>query len=753
MTIENIFAKITDIKNLELSWQEIKSKINSTGIDDTSVQEFDQNIDDHLTKIKEDLEAGVYVPKPVLEYKKYKGEGNYRQIIVASIIDRIIQKATSNIVEPISEKQFYQFSYAYRKKRGQRNVIELINKLMQNKKFTTLATGDIRNYFENIDHEILLSKVKESISDNVNFINLLKLWLKNDAVSESKEFSEKENGLYQGYIISPVLANLYLNEFDHYWNNDDYLYLRYADNFIFLTKNRQRAEELYRESERYLQTNLNLILNEQDYQLSDIDNGFTFLGILFKGKTLTISAKKLLKAKKKIRSIINSNEHDINKNIEILNKAVYSWRYYYSLINQKKIKTDLNDYIIYHLVKKLYELKFTIDEILKIIDEVVLFTKYSAKKAEDTALEFYKENKAKKTDTNALIKENRKFYKKDVNLKGEWLVLKQGTKISLNYNQIVMENQHYKTRASLDKVTAIQIGVKNNSITTNLIEELAKKNIPVYITDTLSRPVASIIPAVHTSLGIARKQIEAFYNNRARYLAKEFIIGKIKNQQKLLTYYAKYWRKKSHRYKDLFDKFKIDSEKTIQNIINIKEDNINKLQNRIMGEEGSISSKYWQIFSFLILPEKFTRDKKSNDKINVMLNYGYGILYHRIHTAIIKEGLNPQISYLHSEQRNKPTLVYDIIEQFRAPVVERTVITIVNNKQIIETELNTNRLTDESRKILAKAFLNRLHSFFNYKKTETSFAEQINERVKIFSKFLTAEKVKGNLYKSFIMKS
>ncbi len=753
MKNDNIFSQIAALNNLEFAWNDIKLKQRSSGIDNISAAEFDKNMNENILQISQSLKNGKYIPKPVYEFEKIKDQKKRINLVITAISDKIIQKSCANLIEPILEKKFYQFSYAFRKKRGHRNAIELISKLFNSHKFSYVATGDIHHYFDNINQELLISKIKAEISDDEQFINLIRLWLQNESISKNKKFKQRNKGIYKGYIISPMLSNLYLNDFDSHWDNKDYLYLRYADNFIFLTNEEKKAEQLYREAEKYLKEILNLNLNEKDYQLANIENGFSFLGILFKNQILTISAEKFTKAKKKIRRIINSNNNNINKITKELNLSIASWQYYYSLINEQKMKLKFNNYIIHQIIKKATELKLSKDESLKLINKVLLFYKYSAKEKTDIALEYYNNIKNQKVDTKALIRKNRKFYKKDMNLKGEWLILKPGTKMRLSSNMIVLESQNYKTQTSLNKVSSIQINVQNNSITTNLIGKLSQKKIPVYITDNFGKPIASIIPAIYSSLGKSRKQIEAFYNGKAIYLSKEFVIGKIQNQQKLLTYYAKYWRKKSPRFKELFDDFKIKSNQTIARIENLKAPTIKDLQSKILGEEGNIAVRYWKIFAFLVLPEEFKRNKHGNDKINIMLNYGYGFLYNRIHSMILKMGLNPQISYLHREQMNKPTLTFDIIEQFRASVVERTVISIVNKKQEINFNKKTKRLDEESRKVLAKAFLNRLHSYFNYKKTETSFAEQIDQRVKDLEQFLTSEKKEVSPYKSFIMKS
>lgn len=127
----------------------------------------------------------------------------------------------------------------------------------------------------------------------------------------------------------------------------------------------------------------------------------------------------------------------------------------------------------------------------------------------------------------------------------------------------------------------------------------------------------------------------------------------------------------------------------------------------LMGIEGSISVQYWQSFGVIIGVEDFIRTHQhSQDTINQSLNYAYAILYNRIQSALIHEGLNLYYSLLHSTQSNKPTLVYDIVEEFRQPIVDREIISLINRGQ--ELKQSNGLLSKPTIKLIVQAIQERL---------------------------------------------
>jgi len=745
------YDTITSFDSLQKAWYGVLERANPHSSDADSYLLFGEDLETNLRNLCEKLANKRYVPKPAVQYKMPKEgkSGEYRSIMVTTAEDKIVQRSFADYYRAATEKIFYDNSFAYRKGRGSALISGLLTAFNQKQKFRFAITGDIHGYFENISREKLMDIFAKKLSCDHAVLDLLKLWLYSGYFYK-RDYFERTDGLELGFIISPFLSNLYLDDFDHHFakGNDDYFYIRYADNFIFLADDLSLCEQLYKNAADYLKTQYGLLLNADDKQLKSYAEGFDFLGIHYQDDKIGIATKKMEKMKNKIyRSALKSTKSELL--ISEINQHFYHWQYHYQAVNQKEHLKEIDSYAIKQYAANIYKNKLgcSIEDLAKL----TLFEKYKPAVIEkNIKAELLILQSKPLVTADEIVKKQRKYYKKESGLNGEWVVLKHNTRISLRDNKMVMETDKEKTEIPLSKVGTVQIGSKNNTITTNLIEALAKEGIPIHIVNHFDLPIASILPTKHASLNKTKKQIEAFFNGKAGFLTKEFIIGKIKNQKNLVIYFAKYHLKQSERFKKLYENFMLLTDKTITDIENLPEKDHAKLQASVMGLEGSLARQYWEIIGYLIKPETFPGriGQNSKDRVNAMLNYGYAILYNRIHTALIRAGLNPQYSYLHKEQDGKPTLVYDLIEQFRAPAVDRVVVALINKKIKIELDADC-KITDTYRKVVAEQFLNRLHSYFNYDKTESSIMEQINQRVKMLKEYLC----ENGKYKSFVMKS
>lgn len=175
---------------------------------------------------------------------------------------------------------------------------------------------------------------------------------------------------------------------------------------------------------------------------------------------------------------------------------------------------------------------------------------------------------------------------------------------------------------------------------------------------------------------------------------------------------------------------------------------IEELRGKLLAIEGRSASSYWKIIK-LILREDIVfegrRRKGASDLVNSMLNYGYGILYSRVWGAVTLAGLNPNISFLHTEQPGKPTLIFDLIEEFRSQAVDRVVVSILTKGEKAALE---NKLLDyPTRKKLAQNVLERLNTAVVFRGRELSIANIIVQQARNLVKFLKGQK---KSYKPFI---
>jgi len=300
---------------------------------------------------------------------------------------------------------------------------------------------------------------------------------------------------------------------------------------------------------------------------------------------------------------------------------------------------------------------------------------------------------------------------------------------------------------NLKNITVISEGVNFSS---NAIQACCENRVSIDFLKNNGLPYAIVMNPVYVDLTYGLCQLEAYTNNKGIELVKQFVRGKITNQINLLKYFGKYYRKQNDGYNAIL-KAHIPTLKCHANsAVALKGDDLDVFRLSMFGIEGQASARYWEALS-LIINEKVVFEGRERqgavDLVNCMLNYGYGILYARISEAIIKAGLNPCLSYLHKPEKNRPSLVYDLIEEFRQQAVDRVVVSIITKSK----DLNAvgGQLDERTKKLLAQKVIERMNTVEIFRNKEMRLFEIIQHQAHAIVKYLTAE---NNTYKPYIRK-
>lgn len=267
----------------------------TAGIDGTTRDNFKKNYEREIQTLVESLKRKTYQPQPVRRVYIPKVNGKRRPLGIPVLRDRIVQEALRAILDPIYEADFQPYSFGFRKGRCTMDAIAVVMALTGPAlKYYYVIEGDIKGYFDTVHHRKLLSILKQRIADK-DILNLIWKFLK-AGVMEDGLFARTETGVPQGGVISPLLANVYLNEFDKWaeakWNvpqcekakrrragQGNYRLIRYADDFVVMSNDGiagvQQAKEEIRD---YLKTELHLELSEEKTLLTHLNEGIDFLG-------------------------------------------------------------------------------------------------------------------------------------------------------------------------------------------------------------------------------------------------------------------------------------------------------------------------------------------------------------------------------------------------------------------------------------------------------------------------------------------
>jgi len=370
-----LYDKISLDYILEEAYRRCKSRkgARTPGVDGLTFKKVEESgREAFLVEIKEELQSHKYKPKPVKRVMIEKENGGYRPLGIPTIKDRVVQQACKMVIEPIFEADFNESSYGFRPKRSAKDAItEIKGNLSKGKHM--VYDADLSKYFDTIPHDKLVKAIEERIADP-RIIDLIKLWLKSPVVEEDGKYSGgkgQTKGTPQGGVISPLLANIYMNLIDRivnkmngYFANQGIRMIRYADDFILMSQDMK--QEAMTKLHEYLKR-MELTINEEKSKLVNArENPFDFLGfsirfdnsILFKGtKFWNIIPKP--KAQKRIRSEIDAKlkligHYPADKVALELNSIIRGWMNYYKIEGVSYTQVafrKLNDYLRLRLTR------------------------------------------------------------------------------------------------------------------------------------------------------------------------------------------------------------------------------------------------------------------------------------------------------------------------------------------------------------------------------------------------------------------
>lgn len=222
-----------------------------------------------------EIQRNIYRPLPLLKILVDKGNGEARALCVPAVRDRVAQASVLQVVEPVFEAEFEQCSFAYRKGRSVKQAVYQV-KEYRDKGYCWIVDADIDEFFDSIDHGLLLDRVNRLLKDT-GILRLIEMWIKAE-VWDGQAVTQLTRGIPQGSVISPILANLFLDQLDEELLRQGFKLVRYADDFIILCKSPEKAREALEVTEEILEK-LSLELDEAD--IVSFDQGFKYLGVCF----------------------------------------------------------------------------------------------------------------------------------------------------------------------------------------------------------------------------------------------------------------------------------------------------------------------------------------------------------------------------------------------------------------------------------------------------------------------------------------
>lgn len=272
-----LLERILDKDNLNRAYKRVKANKGVPGVDGMTIEEALPYLREHQSELIGRIKRGKYTPAPVRRVEIPKLDGGMRKLGIPTVIDRILQQAIAQQLMPIYEPQFADGSYGYRPGRSAKDAIQRIKEYAE-EGYTYAVSLDLTKYFDTLNHDKLLNLLRRDVKDE-RVVQMAKRYLKS-GVMEDGVVMATEEGSPQGGNLSPLLANIYLSEFDWEFLGWGVPCVRYADDIVLLVESKRASERLLESSTRYLEEKLKLTVNREKSRTVSVFaiRNFKFLG-------------------------------------------------------------------------------------------------------------------------------------------------------------------------------------------------------------------------------------------------------------------------------------------------------------------------------------------------------------------------------------------------------------------------------------------------------------------------------------------
>jgi RNA-directed DNA polymerase len=349
-----LLEKILYKDNLNRAFKRVKANKGAPGIDGITVDEIGAYLRENQQAMIEKIYKGKYTPDPVRRKEIPKADGGMRKLGIPTVKDRIFQQAIAQQLMPIYEVQFSDGSYGYRPGRSAKDAIIKVKEYAE-KGYRYAVSLDLSKYFDTLNHELLLNILRRNVKDE-RVIQWIKRYLKS-GVMEDGVVVDTEEGSPQGGNLSPLLANVYLNEFDQEFQKRGVPFVRYADDIVLLAKSERAAERLMETSTNYLEGKLKLTVNKDKSRVVSVYaiRNFKFLGFVLgrngNGIYVRVHPKSWKKFKSKLKELsCRRSVQSIRPALEKIKVYARGWLNYYGIASMKNPIDDINKWL-YHRIR------------------------------------------------------------------------------------------------------------------------------------------------------------------------------------------------------------------------------------------------------------------------------------------------------------------------------------------------------------------------------------------------------------------
>jgi RNA-directed DNA polymerase len=339
-----MMERILSPENLRQAWKRVKANKGAPGVDGMTVEAFPEFCREHWPRICQAIETGTYNPGPVRRVFIPKPDGTLRPLGVPTVLDRVIQQAVAQMLNPVFEPEFSEHSYGFREGRNAHQAVRRME-AGWNEGRRYAVDCDLKSFFDTVNHDRLMWQLREKVKDRL-VLGLIRKYLQAGVKMPDGTIEETRLGVPQGGPLSPLLANIVLDPLDKELEKRGHKHARYADDFIVMVKSEKAAERVMASVVCFAEEKLKLVVNRAKSRFAPLKT-CAFLGFQIgaRGK-VTWTAKALSRFKERVREITSRNR-GVKAAVVINELRLYinGWLNYFGISQTYKVVCEIAEWV------------------------------------------------------------------------------------------------------------------------------------------------------------------------------------------------------------------------------------------------------------------------------------------------------------------------------------------------------------------------------------------------------------------------
>lgn len=340
----SLYGRLLHERVLKAAFAKVRKARGAPGIDGRTIADFAEAEELEIARLLHELKEKRYRPSPVRRVTIPKPDGGERHLGIPTVRDRVVQQALLSTLEPVFEPHFHPSSYAYRPGRSCHDAIAKVTMFTRTYDLSWVVDLDLSKCFDTLNHDLIIQCFRKRIADG-SILELLTLFLKS-GVMQDGNWQASETGSPQGGVISPLVANVYLHEFDMEMMRRGHRIVRYADDILVFKASQSGATNALRQARAILEGRLQLKVNEEKSAIRTLSEGLPYLGVVIRIRTISIQEKRLAEFKTKVKAITRRNSPiNLERVIRDLNPVLRGFANYFRIANCRSALRSIAEWI------------------------------------------------------------------------------------------------------------------------------------------------------------------------------------------------------------------------------------------------------------------------------------------------------------------------------------------------------------------------------------------------------------------------